>query len=105
MLAVLLLLHQGNDERARIFDIVDGQVLSICQLHNSLLVEAPLRTRDQHKEDPTEYNKPQEPAQEDGQQEEVLVDEERLFVALNLHVHHDHYRCERQHAQDVQQVR
>ena len=93
-----------DDELASVLDIVDGQVLAISQLHDVFFVEAPLLTRDQNGEQPAKHNEPEETAEEDGKQEEVLVDEEGLLVALHLHVHHDHDSQEGQHAQHVEQI-
>ena len=104
MLAVFLLLHKIDDELARVLDIVDGQILPVSQIHHSFLVEAPLLASDQDCEQPAQHNKPEEATEEDCQQEEVLVNEEGLLVALHFHVHHDHYRHESQLAQNVQQI-
>lgn len=75
-ISILLLVHQMNDERAGVFDVVDGEVLAFRQFHNGFFVEAPLAARDKNKEDPRAYYEPDEATQEDCQFEEVLVNEE-----------------------------
>lgn len=93
-----------NNESTSILDVVDGQVLAFGELHDDFLIGAPFLTSEQSEKNWHENKEPEEARHEDGQQEEVLVNEDRLLVALHFHVHHHHHRGECKHAHNVKQI-
>lgn len=103
--SVLLSREEIDNESPCIFNVVYGQVLSLSQLENDIFVKAPLLLSDEHKQEPAKDEEPEEARQEDRQQKEVLVNEDRLLVALDFHVHHYVLREEGDHAENVEQVR
>ena len=93
-----------SNEASCILDVKDCQVLIDSQLHDCLLVKAPLLTGNEDEEKPHEAAEPEETAHDDDEEEEVLVDEDRLLVTLHLHVHQQHNSKEADHGHNVEQV-
>lgn len=59
---------------------------------------------DENENDPAGDQKPKEPRHENNQQKEILVNEDRLFVPLHFHVHHNGHRCECDQTEYIQQI-
>ena len=104
LFCVLFLCVKVDDKLARIFDVKDGQVLSLGHVEDGLLVEGPLLFGSEDKKHPAKNEEPEEARHDDRQNEEVLVNEDRLLVPLHFHVHHDNHSEVRDEAEDIEQV-
>ena len=103
-LAVRLLPVNVNDKFARIFNVVDGQILSISQICHNLLIHGPFGARRDQENEPQQNQKPYETIEDESQHKEIPVNEDWLLVIFHFHVNKHALLSKTNHCEDVEKI-
>jgi hypothetical protein len=87
------------------FDVVDGEILAISQLSDCVLVDHPALSLNSDENEQAKEQEVEEAVHDEGQDEEVAIDEDTLLVAGHFHVHRHHHLGKTWERQDVNHVR